>query len=240
MIMIIYIKNLFCKVIILKMKKKFILSLLLIISLLPTIVQFIVKYLGNYFLGLLLRIFVHFIIPIIVVSLIYKISLKKSFLIPLKIKNKRLTIYYSILGSLFSLLIIILAFFLFKSTIDFPTIALALEKINVTKSTYLFVALAIILINPFLEEYFWRGFIYRSFEGYRFSFLTGILFALHHVMIISSWFNLWQFLLVTLFLSFVGIYFNHIYKKTGSIYSSLIIHTTADIIIVLIGYFMIF
>lgn len=213
---------------------------LFFLALLPTIIQFIAKLFESYSIGLILRIISHIIIPVIAVAYITNITLKESFLLPLKLKNKKNIWYYSFIFSIGAVFIITLAYFLLGQFIDFSNIAEQLKTYNVTKSAYPLVALAIIFINPFLEEYFWRGFVFRVFDKYSTGYWTGILFAFHHVIIVAGWFNWWQFLLVTLFLAIIGMLFNFIYKKTESIYASWIIHTIGDIVIVLIGYFVVF
>jgi len=215
------------------MKKRLI--LLFIAAFLPTIAQIIAKIFGSYGIGLAIRILVHIIIPVLAVTYVSKISLKNAFLRPLHFKNKKKTIILAAIGGLMSLIIILTSLFIFMSLLDFNSIKESLEKINVTSSTYLYVALIIIFVNPLLEEYFWRGFVFRVFDKYWKGYWTGILFALHHMIIIAQWFNWWQFLLVTIFLSLVGILFNWMYKQTDSIYASWFTHFIADLIIVIIG-----
>jgi uncharacterized protein len=214
---------------------------LILLAFLPLISQLIADYFESYGIGLILRILSHIILPTIAVAYLAKISFKESFILPLHIKNKKQTFILALIGSLSAIAIILIAFFSLKHLIDLTTISANLATINVTKTTYPFVALAIILINPFIEEYFWRGFVFRVFDKYtNIGYWTGILFALHHVIIIAGWFNWWQFILVTIFLAIVGILFNWTYKKTDSIYATWITHMIADIVIVTIGYFYIF
>lgn len=220
------------------MKKRLI--LLFIAAFLPTIAQIIAKLSGSYSIGLTTRILVHFVIPVLAVSYVSKISLKESFLRPLHFKNKRKTILLAFFGGILSLIIIVVSLFIFMNLLDFNSIKENLEKINVTPSTYLYVVLIIIFVNPFLEEYFWRGFVFRVFDKYWKGYWTGILFALHHMIIIYQWFNWWQFLLITIFLSLIGLLFNWMYKQTDSIYASWFTHFIADLIIVIIGWIYVF
>lgn len=221
------------------MKKR--LLWLFVATLLPSLAQYIATFYQNYGIGLIVRILVHIIIPVIAVAYITKISFKKSFMLPLHFKNIKLTKQFALIGSIGATVIIAGAFFALRSLIDFGNISSNL-KVNygVTALTYPFIALAIVLINPFIEEYFWRGFVFRVFNKYWRGYWTGLLFALHHVIIIAGWFNWWQFLLVTVFLAIIGILFNWVYKKTDSIYATLITHTVADLVIVIIGFFILF
>lgn len=215
---------------------------ILILLFVPTLIQFTAKFFESYSLGLLLKFTTHLIIPVIILAYYTKLSLYKSFLVPFKTKKKKIAIKHTLIGSFLAFLFIFGSYILLYRFIDFSQILLHLKSFNVTIKTYPFVALAIILTNPLLEEYFWRGFIFRNLKKYnlKFGYLTGLLFALHHVIIFAGWFLWWQYILVTVFLAIVGIYFNWLYQKTGSIHASLIIHIIADIIIVGIGYFEIF
>ncbi len=221
--------------------KKRVLGLLLL-AFLPTIVQFIVEGFGSYSLGLITRIIVHLVVPVIAVSYVTKIAIKDAWKIPLRLKNKKRIIKWGIIGGFGTTLLILILFFSLKHLIDFSIIAENLALIGVTKLTYPFVALAIVLINPFIEEYFWRGFVFRGYHKYypKIAYLTGILFALHHVIMLDTWFNWWQFTIIAVALALVGVLFNWIYVKTESIYTAWFMHMLADLIIVTIGFFMVF
>jgi membrane protease YdiL (CAAX protease family) len=185
-------------------------------------------------MGLIIRILSHVILPVVAVALITKISLNESFMLPLRFQYKKQTIALGMLGAFGAVVIILSALLIFKSLIDFSAIAQSLNY-ELTLQTYILVASAIVLVNPFIEEYFWRGFVFRVFDKYWTGYWTGILFALHHAIIITGWFNWWQFLLILVFLSAIGILFNWMYKKTNSIYASWFTHAVADLIIVIIG-----
>jgi uncharacterized protein len=215
---------------------------LVFLALLPMIIQLIVQSWNSYGLGLIIRIAVHILIPVLAVYYLTKLTVKESFLLPLKLKNKGETIKLSIIGGVGAIVIILGAFFIFNKggLIDFEMMKLSLSEINVTNLTYPFVALAIVLVNPFLEEYFWRGFVFRVFDKYSSGYWTGLLFALHHTVMVMSWFNWWQLIIISVFLAGIGVLFNWTYKKTDSIYATLIVHTIADLVIVIIGFIMIF
>lgn len=224
------------------MNKNKILIGLLFLTLLPAIAQFIVQAVNSYGIGLIIRVVIHIFVPVIIISYLAKVTLKESFLLPLRLKNKKDMIKLSIIGGVGATIIILGAFFIFNGfgLIDFELMKMNLAKINVTALTYPFVALAIVLINPFLEEYFWRGFVFREFNNYSGGYWTGILFAVHHTIMILSWFNWWQLIIIAIFLAVIGVIFNWVYKKTGSIYTTWIIHVIADLVIVTIGFVMMF
>ena len=216
---------------------------LLSLALLPTIIQLFTILLQNHILTVIFTFIVHVIVPIVAVTLFTQVTFKQSFLIPLQLKNKKITIQLALLGSLGALIVIFGSFFLFKNLLDLNAIVTSLQNnYGITKLLYLVVALEITLLNPFMEEFFWRGFVFRVFDKYlpRYAYWTGLLFGLHHTIIIMGWFNWWQFISVTAFLSLIGILFNWIYKKTKSIYATLVIHFFADIAIAILGFLIIF
>jgi membrane protease YdiL (CAAX protease family) len=219
------------------MKKR--LFLLFLAAFLPSLAQLLAYYIGSYGFGLIVRIVFHIIIPVITVAYVSKVSLKESFVLPLQLKNKKNILLLALLCSIATIVIIVSALFIFRNFFGFKDIANSLNY-NLNKQTYFFVALAIVFINPFMEEYFWRGFVFRVFDKYWTGYWTGILFSLHHSVIIFYWFSLREFLLVLVFLSIIGIFFNWLYKQTGSIYASLIIHFVADLTIVIIGWIYLF
>lgn len=78
--------------------------------------------------------------------------------------------------------------------------------------------LIICVLAPFLEELFFRGFIYRTFTKtwpvWLASVLTASLFALIHFQ-----------LQVFLPLFFLGLILNYVYHRTGSVWSSVAFHS---------------
>jgi membrane protease YdiL (CAAX protease family) len=149
-----------------------------------------------------------------------------------------------IFGILGALLIIILGI-VFSPTIDFVSLRLELaEKLKVTKSVFIFVALYITFINSFIEEFFFRGIVYLGLdsEGKRLvgSLFSGILFGLYHMAMFASWFSPLLVFICVLGLSLVGVFFNYINTRTKSFLNSWIIHIIADTSIMAFGYFMLY
>lgn len=112
-------------------------------------------------------------------------------------------------------------------------------KSNVTPLNFPFVALYITFGNSFLEEYFFRGFIFLTLYkaghkklAYLFS---SLLFAVYHVAIFNTWFSPGIIVLALLGLFIGGIIFNVINTRTSSIINSWLIHIFADSAIIAIG-----
>ena len=65
---------------------------------------------------------------------------------------------------------------------------------------------------------------------------SSVLFAIYHVAIFATWFNVWLILLALLGLFIVGILFNWLNTKSNNFLNSWILHIMADIAVVSIGY----
>ena len=227
------------------MRQKKIIAILLL-TLFPALALYITTLFSHYGIGLALRVVVHIMIPVAGVMAIRKTSFGKAFVLPLKISGWKKTLVYGGIGAVISAATIFGVYLALRGFIDFQEIrSNLLTDYGITPAIFPWIALSITAVNPFLEEYFWRGFVYRGLDKHVRSrsfvmILTGVLFALHHVIIIRGWFNPGQFLFVTVFLAIAGIGFNLVYKKTGSIWAGWLIHTVADLTIVIIAFMRVF
>jgi uncharacterized protein len=139
--------------------------------------------------------------------------------------------------------IIFIAYWILKDFIDLQSIANEMqEKSNITPSIFLFVALYITLGNSFLEEFFFRGFIFVNLYKHGLKktayIFSSLLFSVYHLAIFVTWFDI-QLLLLALFALFaVGFLFNWLNRNSNSFINSWIVHLFADIAIVIIGFRM--
>ncbi len=136
--------------------------------------------------------------------------------------------------------IILMTYLVLQMYIDLDLIAEELMKASsINPATFPFIALYIIFGNSFLEEYFFRGFIFLNLcqkgnkkLAYIFS---ALLFAIYHVTIFKSWFSPVIIILALIGLFIGGLIFNAINIRQKSIINSWIIHIFADVAIILIG-----
>jgi uncharacterized protein len=141
------------------------------------------------------------------------------------------------LGSL-AFVVVILAYILFNKQIDSATILNDLSEKGITATTFIWVGIYITFFNSFLEEFFFRGFIFLNLEkeskklayGY-----SSLLFALYHVGIFLNWFNIYLILLALLGLMIIGLVFNYLDTKSNNFLNSYIVHVLADVAIIIIG-----
>lgn len=149
-----------------------------------------------------------------------------------------------------ALLLCMLAFFAggavlflcFRNQLDLAGIRESLmRKEGLTRQNCLFVFAYIIVCNSFLEEAFFRGFVFRLFRNQMLGALfSAVLFSAYHIGIFISWFSPFLFVLCLAGLAAVGLFLQWISGKYQSIAASWLIHACANIAINAVGALLIF
>lgn len=149
-----------------------------------------------------------------------------------------------------ALLLCMLAFFAgvavlflcFRNQLDLAGIRESLmRKEGLTRQNCLFVFAYIIVCNSFLEEAFFRGFVFQLFRNQMLgALLSAVLFSAYHIGIFISWFNPFLFVLCLAGLAAVGLFLQWISGKYQSIAASWLIHACANIAINAVGALLIF
>jgi membrane protease YdiL (CAAX protease family) len=133
------------------------------------------------------------------------------------------------------------AYMLVHNRIDSVSIMAELnEKSGITKQTYLFTGLYITFVNSFLEEWFFRNFLFsglyqRGMRHIAYGW-SALLFSVYHLAIFNTWFTPLILGLALLGLMAAGLFLNYMVRRTGSLLSSWLIHLSANIAIIGIGY----
>lgn len=191
----------------------------------------------NYFVKTLSKLFMFIIIPIIYIKIIKKSDFKTEMnLRNIDRKNLKLGLLFG--GAAFFILVI--AYFIFGSFIDFNGIAADLtSKSKISASNFIFIGLYITFGNSFLEEFFFRGFVFLNLYNLKYKKLSYIysstLFACYHIGIFKSWFNIWLILLCLAGLFTVGVVFNWLNTKSKNFINSWLVHILADSAIIIMG-----
>lgn len=138
--------------------------------------------------------------------------------------------------------VILLGYFLFRPWLDLNAIAgNLLNKENVTRENFLWVALYISIVNSFLEELLFRGLGYLALREQLPARTAGAisagLFALYHVSMLSGWFSPVLFALCMAGLFVGGLIFNALDSR-GSILPAWLAHCAANLAINTIGLMM--
>ena len=155
---------------------------------------------------------------------------KKGFLIALALG---LGIYGIILGG----------YFLLRGVFDFSQVAGSLTaNAGVTKENFLYVSLYISFVNSLLEEYFFRGFVFRNMKQdtkpWVSYLLSSVLFAVYHIAMMLGWFGFGLNALIMVGLALGGCIFNLLNDKLGCIYASWLTHMFANFAINTIGFIL--
>ncbi|MBQ8359891.1 MAG: CPBP family intramembrane metalloprotease, partial [Oscillospiraceae bacterium] len=129
--------------------------------------------------------------------------------------------------------VILGGYFLVSPFFDFSQIAGALtENAGVTKENFLYVSLYISFANSFLEEFFFRGFVFTNLKhhtGRKLAYIfSAAAFSLYHVAMMIGWFSPALFLLVMVGLVIGGMIFNWLNEKLDTIYCSWLTHMFAN------------
>jgi len=143
------------------------------------------------------------------------------------------------LGAL-SFAVILSSYFILRGSIDFNSIASELKsKSKVTPANFIFVGFYITFCNSFLEEFFFRGFIFLNLFSQGSKSLayiySSVLFGVYHITIFKTWFNPLIIGLALFGLVSVGIVFNWLDTKTDNFINSWLVHILADSAIIIIG-----
>jgi uncharacterized protein len=119
-----------------------------------------------------------------------------------------------------------------------------LQQFNLaTPAGFLGVALFYSIVHSFLEEYYWRWFVFGRLE--RYLSLAGAMlvsslgFMLHHVVVLYVYFpgQFWLLALpFALAVAVGGAFWAWLYHTTGTLYASWLSHALVDAAIMVIGY----
>jgi membrane protease YdiL (CAAX protease family) len=139
---------------------------------------------------------------------------------------------------------IILAFLFLNKFLDRRMILDGLASEGITKTTYPYVFANIVLINAFLEELFFRGFVFLGIFNLgfkRFSYIfSSVLFSLYHIVMMNSWFSPQIFLLCLAGLIGAGLLFNELDRRCENISGGFFVHLGANAAINLIGAYLLY
>lgn len=175
-----------------------------------------------------------FLSIIFLTSYIFK-NFKIKDILSLKNITKKEWIHIMILG-IGSASIVLISFLVFKPFIDISMIEKDLvERLGITSTLFIFVGLYVSFGNSFLEEIFFRGFIYFNLPKKLAYIYSPLLFASYHIPMIMFWFEPIFVILCFIGLWVIGFVFHKVNEKNHTIWSSWIIHICADIMIILIG-----
>jgi membrane protease YdiL (CAAX protease family) len=191
----------------------------------------------DYFVKTFSKVIIFTLVPYVYIKAVKKSSIVEE--LNLRMLNKK-NFKLGFLFGMAAFIILITGYFIFKNFIDLDTIAAELTtKSKITPANFIFIGLYITFGNSFLEEFFFRGFVFLNLHNTGNKSLayiySSLLFALYHIAIFKSWFNIWLILLCLIGLFTVGILFNWLNTKPQNFINSWLVHILADSAIILIG-----
>ena len=186
----------------------------------------------------LIKIVLFLLVPIIYTKFDNRIKFKDIFYFPtIKSLIKPLLIGLAIYVG------IVFVYFVLSRFIDLAAITKILNSdVGVEKDNFIKVALYISFINSFIEEFFFRGFIFlnlKNLASRKFAYVfSATAFSIYHVAIMGSWFSPALFIIAMLGLFVGGLIFNYLNEKSGNIYNSWLVHMMANLAINTVGLIM--
>lgn len=91
------------------------------------------------------------------------------------------------------------------------------------------------LVNPFVEEYFWRGVLGDDIRGLH---LSDLIYAGYHAMVVWDKVSAYSILIMLAGLVFVGWFWRQIYRRDGGLLAPVLGHVAADFAILMTIYIM--
>lgn len=181
-----------------------------------------------------------FLSAVLIWCRLYREDLKEALHIRKKLPSKKLLVFMFLVY-----LGIIAAYVILRDQIDLSGIRESLlNKEGLTKKNFIFIFSYIIIVNSFLEEGFFRGFLYHAFadNGKKTTgmLLSSFLFAVYHLGIVATWFHPLILLLCIAGLMGAGIFLQLICEREDNLLASWIVHGFANLAINTIGVFMLF
>lgn len=170
----------------------------------------------------------HLSIIIILFFARIKISLKQIY----GNKNHNILIITSILGGFSGLLLYLLWHFL---TIP-KDINIYLHNIGLTTALWPYFMAYFAMVNPLLEEYYWRGYLGSNSKWIT---LNDLLFSGYHIMVIAGKIGVMWLIIVFIALSLGAWFWRQANRWNQGLSASIVSHISGDISVILAIYFSI-
>ena len=121
---------------------------------------------------------------------------------------------------------------IFGIVADFPA---RLAVLGLNSSTWVVFILYFSLVNPFIEEYFWRG---NLGSDTRRLYLGDVVYAGYHLMIVWDKARMWSVLVIFFVLISAGWLWRQLYRRDGSLLAPVLGHIAGDLSILLAVFYM--
>lgn len=175
------------------------------------------------------------LVPLLVLYFIKKSTFIEEYNIKeVKMKDLKFPLIVGI--SIFFLAIV--GYFILRPIVGTETLVGGLQGLGITKENIIPSVLYISFINSFIEEFFFRGFLFYEFKAISLKtayILSSFLFSLYHVFVMFTIFNWIMGVLAMFGLMVVGMTLVYVNRSNKSIINSWIVHIFADLGVCIIG-----
>ena len=188
-----------------------------------------------YIIKCILKIGFFFLLPLALMKLQKEKVFADSFVL-----NKKSALNLLGLG-LVIYVVIMAAFLVTRGFFDYSSLVNSLSSDqNVSRESFIWVALYISFCNSLLEEFLFRFVAFIKLGQYtskKASYIfSSLMFAVYHIAMLGSSFPLPLLVLALAGLAVGGLIFNYVDSRNGNIYNSWIIHTFADFAIMTVWF----
>ncbi len=115
-----------------------------------------------------------------------------------------------------------------------PELQNTLQSLGLSGITWIGFTAYFSLVNPIIEEYFWRGELGNETRSFYFGDLA---YAGYHVFVLWEKAQLYSVILAVIALVFIGWFWRQVYRRDGSLLAPILGHMAADLSILLAVYF---
>ncbi|MGG3886792.1 CPBP family intramembrane glutamic endopeptidase [Brevibacillus panacihumi] len=145
----------------------------------------------------------------------------------------RKNVYHGVAtGLLFFLTILLAGYFFHSFLFDHDDLQALLADWQFSGDLVIWLILVLLVINPFLEEIYWRGYFFKMLEGKRsvraILLLTSLFYSLYHFLSIIPLFS-WPYNIMMVVPVFIaGMIWGYMRFKSNSLVGSIVSHILAD------------
>jgi membrane protease YdiL (CAAX protease family) len=124
-----------------------------------------------------------------------------------------------------------------------PLMAEKIQDLNLAEH-YIVFSLFLSLIHSLIEEVYWRGFVFRGLQMklamIPAAVVSSIAFASHHYLVLSQFFSWPLVILMGTLVGGAGFVWCLLYSKTKSLLPSWLSHACVDMVVMGLGYVLVF
>ena len=166
--------------------------------------------------------------------------------LPSHVSLRRTSLWYGLVTGIIIVLTVGLVSWL--STDFFLNFRTALQAqvadFGLNQTTYLWFALGLAIVHAGFEEWYWRSFVFRGLRlklnWSAAALVSSLAFASHHIIVLMQFAPPWFSVMGGLAVGLAGYVWCYQYQKTGSLFGSWVSHLLADLVVMAVGYWILF